>query len=198
MTFSKLPHFYLVILVIQNRLNSLFSSTDPLCLVLDHRAWRVSLVNAGSSLINSSNQQRNSVRPRHRLLFWWRVTLAEVQSQIGNGLSECFYCNWLKISISVVQSLYSSMLNQGPSVSDHSTCRATYVRVDFENFLDWFRDNESWVESALYCQNDALDAFDANCWWAKLHNKSGTLMASIAYSTWKIRPSGEKVLMPRS
>lgn len=30
------------------------------------------------------------------------------------------------------------------------------------------------------------------------NNKSGTLIASMAYSTWKILPSGEKVLMPRS
>jgi hypothetical protein len=72
------------------------------------------------------------------------------------------------------------------------------VWIDFKNLFNRLRDDKSRMQSPFDSKDDSLCAFDANSWWSELNWKSFTLMASMAYSTWKIRPSGEKVLMPRS
>lgn len=90
------------------------------------------------------------------------------------------------------------MFNQTSGISDNTACSTTNVVIDFKDFLDALRDNESRVKSSLNCKNNTLRHFDSDCWWAQLHDKRGTLMASMAYSTWKILPSGEKVLIPLS
>jgi hypothetical protein len=80
------------------------------------------------------------------------------------------------------------MLDEGPGVSDDSACRAADVRIHLENLFDWLRNDESGVESSFHGEDDTLSALDADGWWAELHGNGGTLMASIAYSTWKMRP----------
>ena len=78
--------------------------------------------------------------------------------------------------------------------------------IDFKNFLHttW---NDQWRSySFFYSQNDTLRSLDSDgggpkLWSSKLvgYTYLGfTFIASMAYSTWKRRPSGEKVLTPRS
>lgn len=98
----------------------------------------------------------------------------------------------------MVECLNARMLNESSSVSDDSTGCAANVRVDFEDFFDGFWDDESGLKSAFDCKHYSFCSFDADGGRAQLHVQVHTLMASMAYSTWKIRPSGEKVLMPRS
>ena len=92
-------------------MNSFLSRANALGLVLDHRAGWVSLVNARSSLIYSSDQKCHSIRARHWLLLGGRITLSEVESEVRNGLSESLDSNGLQISVSVVEGFDSTVLN---------------------------------------------------------------------------------------
>ena len=92
-------------------MDSLLSCSDSLSLVLDHCARWVGLVNARSSLVYSSDQECHSVWARHWLLLGGRITLTEVESEVGNGLSESFHGNRLEISVSVVEGFDSTVLN---------------------------------------------------------------------------------------
>lgn len=92
-------------------MDSLLSCSDTLGFVLDHCARWVSLVNARSPLVYSSDQQCHSVWARHRLLLGGRITLTEVESEVRNSLSEGLHGNRLEISVSVVEGFDSTVLN---------------------------------------------------------------------------------------
>jgi hypothetical protein len=98
----------------------------------------------------------------------------------------------------MIEGLHSSVLDERPGVSDDSAGGAADVGVNFEDLLKGLGDDEGGVESAFDCKNNALAALDADGGGAQLDGERCTLIASMAYSTWKILPSGEKVLMPRS
>jgi hypothetical protein len=90
------------------------------------------------------------------------------------------------------------MLNEGSGISDDTWSGTADVWIDFEYFFNAFGYNESGIESSLNCKDDSFRDFETDSRWAELSIINDTLMASMAYSTWKILPSGEKVLMPRS
>lgn len=117
-------------------MDTLLSCSDSLRLVLDHRARWVSLVNARSSLVHSSDQQCHSVWSGHWLLLGRRIAFSEVESEVGDSLSEGFDGNRLEISVSMVESFDSTVLNQGSGISDDSTGGAANMRIDLEDLLN--------------------------------------------------------------
>jgi hypothetical protein len=113
-------------------------------------------------------------------------------------LGECLDCDWFKIGIAMVEGFYSSVFNEGSGVGDDSTGGAADVGINLEDFLEGFRNNQGGIKSAFDCKDNTLGGLDSNGGGTELNKRVCTLMASMAYSTWKIRPSGEKVLIPRS
>lgn len=172
---------YLVVLLVEKGLNTFFGSSNSLSFVLNHSARRISLVNARSPFVNPSDQQCNTVRSRHGFLLWWRISFSEVKSKIGDGLSKSLDGDWFKISETVVKSFDASMFDESSSVGDNTTGRAANVRVDFEDFFDWLRNDKSRLKSSFDCENDSFWTLDADSWGAELHDMGVTLMASMAY-----------------
>lgn len=95
------------------------------------------------------------------------------------------------------------------------------MTVDFQDLFDgtWFQ--QGWRDSFLHAQDDTMRCLDTNgsgseldqadsYWHGPLYLSLSlylslcrsfttlTLMASMAYSTWNNRPSGENVFTPRS
>lgn len=54
------------------------------------------------------------------------------------------------------------MLDQGPCISNDSTSSTADMRIDLENLLNGFGDNERGVKSAFNGKDDSLVAFDAD------------------------------------
>lgn len=182
----------------EKRLNSLLCSTNAFGLVFNHGAWGVSLIDSRSVFVDAGYQEGYSVGSWHGLFLRGRVTFSKVKGNIGDSLSQSFDSNRLEVGISVVEGLNSSVFDESSGISDNTTGSTADVGVDLENLFDWLGDDKSGLESAFDCQDYSFCGLDADGWGAQLHEMMYTLMASMAYSTWKIRPSGEKVLMPRS
>ena len=62
----------------------------------------------------------------------------------------------------MIESLNSSVLDQSSSVSDDSTRSTADVLVDFEYFLDRFRNNNSGLQSPLGGEDNPLSALDSD------------------------------------
>lgn len=91
------------------------------------------------------------------------------------------------------------MLDEGFGIGNDSAGSHSNVTVHLEDLFDAAGDYQGRVESPLDSQDDSLFDFDADCRRTELGIAiDHTLIASMAYSTWKMRPSGENVLMPLS
>lgn len=159
---------YLVVLVVKNWLNTFIGCSNTFGFVLNHSSWWVSLINAWTVLINTSNQQSDTIRSWHGFLFWRWISLTKVKRQIWNSLSQGFNSNRLKVSISVIKGLNSSMFNESSGISNDAWGGTANMRIDFEYFLDAFRYNKSWVKSSFDSKDNSIRYFEANCWWAEL------------------------------
>jgi len=62
----------------------------------------------------------------------------------------------------VVEGFHSTVLNEGSRISDDSTGGTADMRIDLEDLLNRFRDNESGVESALDGEDDPFETLDTN------------------------------------
>lgn len=120
------------------------------------------MVDARSPFVDSGDEECDSVGPGHGFLFGGGVSLSEVECEIGDGLGECLDCDGLEIGISMIQSLNSSVFDEGTSIGDDTTGGTTDMGVDLEDFLDGFGDDEGGVESSLDGEHDSLGALDAD------------------------------------
>lgn len=62
----------------------------------------------------------------------------------------------------MVEGFDSAVLDQGPCISNDSTSSTADMRIDLENLLNGFGDNERGVKSAFNGKDDSLVAFDAD------------------------------------
>lgn len=143
-------------------MDSLLGCSDSLGFVFNHSARWIGLVDARPTLVNTSDQERDSIGSGHWFFLGGRIALSEVEGKIRDGLSECLNSNGLKIGVTMIQCLNSPMLDQGTSIGDDSTCRTANMRVDFEDLLDRLRNDKSRVESTFNGQDNSLSALDSN------------------------------------
>jgi hypothetical protein len=155
-------------------------------------------------LIISRNQQRHAKRPTHNALLAL-CALAKPQGQIAYRLRAALDAERLVVVEGVVLALDARVLDHAPCVGLQARHGASDVAVDLDNLFDRARLEERRRYALFYAEDDAF----AGCYlgvvlvWERCGVVKGgrtpiavepSLMASREYSTWKRRPSGEKVL----
>jgi len=123
----------------------------------------------------------------------------------------------------VILSFYACLVNKRPSISSQPRHCTADVSIQLHNLLDTARVKKRRCNPLLYCKHDTFSSLYSDGGRSKLDNDKNrtfgkyfsvistqeraskpdtvthdTLMASMAYSTWNRRPSGEKVFTPRS
>ena len=114
-----------MILLLQSRQGSLLAATNSICLPLRVSSRWISREELRSILIDSSNEQCNSIRSSHWLPLTALVSLTEVDGQIGDGLSDWLDSHWLIEVECVILGLHSGVVDQDASIADdtaHGTC----------------------------------------------------------------------------
>ena len=215
-----------MVLFLQSWQSSLLSTTNGICLPLRVSTRWVSGVKLWSLIINSTDQKSNSVWSCHWFSLTSLVAFSEVNGQVWDGLSDWLDSHWFIEVESVILSFNSCMVNQNASITHNSTHGACAVSIKFNQLLTlWIGHDElAWLKLLLDSQDYSSICLDSNRSWSKLHHNRYrlashlippspflcslltkkaktpllTLIAFIAYSIWKIRPSGEKVLTPLS
>ena len=130
-------------------MDAFFGCSDPFGFVFDHGPTWVGLVDAGSALIDTGDQQGHSVGPGHWLFLGGGIAFSEVEGKIGDGLGECLDSNGLEVGISMVQCLNATVFDQSPRIGDDSTGGTADMRVNLEDLLDRLRHDKRRVESPL-------------------------------------------------
>lgn len=143
-------------------MDAFFGCSDPFGFVFDHGATWVGLVDAGSALIDTGDQQGHSVGPGHWLFLGGGIAFSEVEGKIGDGLGECLDSNGLEVGISMVQCLNATVFDQSPRIGDDSTGGTADMRVNLEDLLDRLRHDKGRVESPLNGEDNPLSALDSN------------------------------------
>lgn len=161
-SFSELGESYLVVLLVEDRLDAFFGCADAFGFVFDHGAAWVGLVDARSAFVHTCNQQGNSVGPGHWFFLGGGISFSEVEGKIGDGLGECLDSNGLEVGISMVQCLNATVFDQCPRIGDDSTCGTADMRVDLEDLLDGLRHDKCGVESPLNGEDNPLSTLDSN------------------------------------
>jgi hypothetical protein len=160
-------------------------------------------------LIVTSNQQRDTERSRHDALLAIS-TLAESQREIANRLGARFDTQWLVVVEGVVLTLDARVLDHGPRIGLQTRHGTSDVVVDLDDLFDRRSFQQRRGHALLDADNDTVSGSDLMGWlWSVVVVVVGcgggigrhtpiavepSLMASKEYSTWKRRPSGEKVL----
>jgi hypothetical protein len=155
--------------------------------------------------IPSRNQERHTKRPTHDTLLSLR-TLTEPQRQITNRLRTALHSKFLIVIESVVLGLDSCVFDHTSRIGLQAGHSATDVSVNLDNFLYAAGDEERGRHAFFDAEEDAVRGCDLRemSMGGKKDSEvrvmrtpiavDPSLMASKEYSTWKRRPSGEKVL----
>lgn len=169
------PHkTYLVVLVLQLRLRTLTTASNRLCIVPVEGTRGLGVVQTGTILIISCNQQCDAKGPAHdALLAVGR--LAEAQGQVADGLGAGLDAQGLVVVEGVALALDAGVLDHAAGVGLETTHGAADVAVDLDNFLDGGGLEQGRGHTLLDTQNHTLVGCDADGSGAELDGFEGVL-----------------------
>ena len=124
-----------VILFFQRRHGSLLTCTNRIGLPFSVCARWVCRVKLWSALINTSEQQSDTVGSGHGLSFAAFVSLTKVDSNVGDALSDRFDAHGLIEVEGVVLGLYAAMVDKNTGITDDSTHGAGAMAVHFDELF---------------------------------------------------------------
>jgi hypothetical protein len=157
-------------------------------------------------LIVTRNEERYAKRPAHNALLAL-CALAKPQRQVAYRLGAALHSQLLVVVEGVVLALDSCVLDHASCIGLQTRHGASNVAVNFDNLLHGARLEKGRGYALFYAENYTFARSDlCLCEYTvrrgverreRKHTPIAvepSLMASSEYSTWKRRPSGEKVL----
>jgi hypothetical protein len=112
----------------------LSTRADCACLPLKERAGGVCLEQLGTTLIDSSNKQGDSVWSGHWLALLAFIAFTEVDSKVTDGLCDLLNSHRLCIVEAMILSFHTSVINQDASITNDSTHCTYTVSVNLNVF----------------------------------------------------------------
>ena len=124
-----------VILFFQRRHGSLLTSTNRIGLPFSVGARWVCRVKLWATLIHTSEQQSDTVGSGHGLSLAAFVSLTEVDSNVGDALSDRFDTHGFIEVEGVVLSLHTAMVDKNTGITNDSTHGAGAMAVHFDELF---------------------------------------------------------------
>jgi hypothetical protein len=119
-----------VILLLNEGHCGLPTAANGASLPLQEGARRISLVKLRAIIVDSGNQESDTIGASHRLALLAFIAFTEIDGKIADSLGDLFNGHGLGIIESVILSFNSGVIDQNTSISNDTTHSASAMSID--------------------------------------------------------------------